>query len=537
MANSFKKVIDRLVWVQVAPSPSSHALAIAVACDQRNDVSRNPFVYQLASSTVLNRFNIISKSWNLVQSPALAGSFGAGAAIAFAPSFGAVGTLAAGSTTTNIVIGTALGTAVGLNMLANRGGSGEYGFKIRIIDTVAGKTEERFIIGNTAGTTPTITVDAAFTFTPSTGARYELLSGRVFMLGAGTTASNSWRSLEVGTNTLSTGLSITNLPATIGTDSSLMVLDEQYTPYDCVPGEGLVKGAFTYDTNIVSRKALVATASGAATLTGQATLGDAVVVANEYRNFQIRIVQDTVTPTAVGQRRIIASHTAGPSAVYTMGTAWSVQPSASAKFVIELPNLILARSSATTTVYTYNYTDFTIDNGTNNIPTATWSTTYFGAAPANNAVGGLWAPSFGIQPDPARNARHSFCYFFRGGSSTLDVLNIAGSITGTWTGAITYDGSVSLTVGTSGAYSPFGNEGRMFYMNVYVASALNQMYRFDVKNRVLSPWVPTDWIQSGTAASGNRIAAYAAIDGTDLYDVILLQSHLNSVAQELIVLV
>jgi hypothetical protein len=149
----------------------------------------------------------------------------------------------------------------------------------------------------------------------------------------------------------------------------------------------------------------------------------------------------------------------------------------------------------------------------------------------------MWAPSFGIQPDPARNARNSFCYFFRGGSSTLDVLNIAGSITGTWTGAITYDGSVSLTVGTSGAYSPFGNEGRMFYMNVYVASALNQMYRFDVKNRVLSPWVPTDWIQSGTAASGNRIAAYAAIDGTDLYDVILLQSHLNSVAQELIVLV
>jgi hypothetical protein len=357
------------------------------------------------------------------------------------------------------------------------------------------------------------------------------------MLGAGTVAANIWRSFEVAANTLSTGLSTTGLPATIATDSSMMVLDEQYTPFDCVPGEGMIKGAFTYDTNLVARKALTATASGASSLTGQATLGDAVVAANEFRNFQIRIVEDTVTPAAVGQRRIIASHTAGPSAVYTLGTAWTTQPSSSAKYVIELPNLLLLRSSATTTVYTYNYTDATINNGTNNITAGSWSTTYFGAAPAANATGGLWAPSFGIQPDPARNARHSFCYFFRGGAATLDVLDIAGSITGTWTGAITYDGQVSLTVGTCGCYSPFGNEGRMFYMNIYVPNALNQIFRFDVKNRVLSPYAPTDFVQAGTAAPGNRMAAYAAIDGTDLYDVLLLQSHLVTTAQELIALV
>jgi hypothetical protein len=33
------------------------------------------------------------------------------------------------------------------------------------------------------------------------------------------------------------------------------------------------------------------------------------------------------------------------------------------------------------------------------------------------------------------------------------------------------------------------------------------------------------------------MAAYAAIDGTDKYDVVLLQSHLSTVSQELIVLV
>lgn len=538
MANTFKKVLDRLQWVQVAPAPNAHAAAACLAADVRSDVSRNPFVYQLSSATALNRFNIVTKGWNFVQSPALAGTFGAGAAIAFAPSLGLVGTIAAGATTSKVTLSTALPTAVGLNMLANRGGSGEYGFKLRIIGYAAGKTEERFIVGNTAGTTPAISVLSPFTFTPAANDRYEIVAGRVFMLGAGATASNIWRSLEVASNTLSSGLSTANLPATIGTDTALLVLDEQFTPYDMTPGCGMVLGAFNYDTGLVARYALAATAAAASTLTGQATLGDAVVAANEYRNFQIRIVQDLTTPAAVGQRRIIASHTAGPSPVYTLGTAWTTTPSANAKFVIELPNLILARSSATTSVYTYNYGDATVNNGTNSIAAAAWSTTYFGVAPAANAAGGLWAPSFAIQPDTDRNARHSFCYFFRGGgATTLDVLDIAGSITGTWTGAITYDGAVALNTGTSGALGACEQEGRMTYMNIYAASAVNQMFRFDAKNRALSPYTPTQWLQSGTAAAGNRMACYAAIDGSDAYDVVLLQAHLATNAMELIPLV
>jgi hypothetical protein len=538
MANTFKKVIDRQMWVQTSPTPNATAAATCLCSDLRSDVSRNPFVYQLSSATVLNRFNIVSKSWNFVQSPALAGTFGAGAAMVFAPSQGLKGVLAAGATTSSVVVSTAFPTAVGLNMLANRGGSGEYGFKIRIIGNAVGKVEERYIVGNTAGTTPTITLNAPLTFTPSLNDEYEILSGRVFMLSAGVMAANAWRSFEVASNTLSTGLTITGLPATVGTDTSLVALDEQYTPYDCRPGEGMVKGSFVYDTNLNTRSALAATAAGASSITGQVTGGDAVVKANEYRNFQIRIVQDLINPTAVGQRAIIASHTAGPSPVYTMGAAWAVTPSATAKYVIELPNLILGRSTATTTVYTWNYNDTTINNGTNNIVTNAWSTTYFGAAPAANGVSGTWMPSYGIQPDPARNARQSFNYFFRAnGSPTIDVLDIAGAIAGTWTSGVVYDGALSLTTGTCGAYAPFENEGRMFYMNVYVASAANQIYRFDVKNRVLSPFTATDNIQAGTAALGQRMAAYAALDGTDTYDVVLLMSHLSTTTQELVVLV
>ena len=538
MPNVFKKVIDTPVWRQVAPTPNAHAAAACLASDMRSDVSRNPFVYQLVSATVLNRYNIVTKGWSFILNPGLGGTFGAGAACAFAPSFGLVGTIAAGATTTSVVLSTALPAAVGLNMLANRGGSGDYGFKLRIIDTVAGRTAERYIVANTAGTTPTINVLSSFGFTPSAGARYEIVAGRVWMLSAGVLAATSFRSLEVASNALANG-GTTNLPATIGTDSSMVVLDEQYTPFDCNPGDGMIKGAYNYDTGLVARFALTATASGASTLTGQATLGDAVVSANEYRNFQIRVVEDTVTPAAVGQRRIIASHTAGPSPVYTLGTAWATQPSASAKYVIELPNLILLRSTATTTVYVYNYTDATINNGTNNIVAGAWSTTYFAAAAAANAAGGMWAPSFGIQPDVARNARHSFCYFFRGGAATLDVLDIANTITGTWTSAIVYDGSPGAfpATGSSGCYAPFDNEGRMFYMNLYVASAVNQIFRFDVQNRVLSPYTSTDFIQAGVAAVGNRMAAYCAIDGNDTYDVVLLNSHLSTIAQEMIALV
>ena len=179
-----------------------------------------------------------------------------------------------------------------------------------------------------------------------------------------------------------------------------------------------------------------------------------------------------------------------------------------------------------------------MNNGTNSIAANAWSTTYFGAAPAANAAGGLWVPSFGIQPDAARNARHSFCYFFRGGAVTLDLLDIAASITGTWSGAIVYDGANnSFGAGTTGCYSPYGQEGRMAYINVYVASQISQIYRFDVKHRVFSPYTPTDFIQAGTAALGGRMAAYAAIDGTDKYDVVLLQSHLSTISQELFAMV
>ena len=112
--------------------------------------------------------------------------------------------------------------------------------------------------------------------------------------------------------------------------------------------------------------------------------------------------------------------------MYTLGSAWTVQPSATAKYVIELPNLLLLRSSATNSLYVYNYNKENITNGTNTINANAWSTTYFGTASAVVGAGCMIMPSFGIQPDIGRNARHSFVYFLRGGASaSIDLLDIA----------------------------------------------------------------------------------------------------------------
>jgi hypothetical protein len=118
----------------------------------------------------------------------------------------------------------------------------------------------------------------------------------------------------------------------------------------------------------------------------------------------------------------------------------------------------------------------------------------------------------------------------------MDLFDIAGGTTGAWTDAIVYDGGVSTGTGSCGAYAPYENEGRFFYLNDYVASRSCQIQRFDVQNRVMSPMTPTQFVQSGTAAVGSRMASYCVFDGTDKYSMIFLESHLSNNCQELLVL-
>lgn len=497
---AFKDIIDLPEWRPIANAITTNAAGMYTAFDQRGTEDRIPLIYYLTSAATLSAYNVKNDEWLALASPALTGTFGAGAGAILHPSQGPRGTITTGATTSTIVLSTALPAAVGSNQLANRG-DGTRGFRIKIVGSSAGgsgKTEERLIIGNTAGTTPTIRVDTPFSFTPASGDTYEILSGRVFLLSAGTLAAGMWKYYDIATNSYSGNLATTNLPATVGTDSTLCALSERYNPYNRLAGDGFLVGASTYNGGIYN--CLLATGSSGTTLTGQASSGDAAVLANEYRNFQIRIVEDTAIPTAVGQRRNITSHTAGVSPVYTV-PAWTVTPSTTCKYVIENnDDRIILWSSASTSSFCYN------------IAANTWDTTTFAARGSAVGAGCKAEQAYGIVPDADKNARNSFIYSIRGGaSSAIDVFDIAGAATGAWTNAINYGNlATTFTTGTSAAYDPNTNQGRYIYIN---QSGTQRNLRFDCLNRVLESWAFLRYAQ-GAVTVGEKSAMTFFYDGS-----------------------
>lgn len=458
------------------------------AYDMRGRRYAHPIVFTPNQTNSLGAYSIYGDAFFVQSTQTLlaAGTYVSSQSCAhvLAPSQGPNGTLTTGNTTTKVKISTALPGSVRANQLANRGDG--LGYIIRIIGNSAGgsgKTEERRIIGNTSGTTPTIQLDEALSFTPASGDRYEILSGRLYMLGALSTSAGSWRFWDVATQSVSANLSNTNQPSvssSIGLVHQMIALDEAYVPYNRNPGEGFLVGAATYDASSANwvKSCLTATLTGANVITGQLSGGDASVLANEYRNFQIRIVEDTDTPTAVGQRRRITSHTAGASAVYTLASNWTVTPSPTAKFVIEndTDKIILWSANQTPT---YNW----------NITAGTWDTTTW-AARTTAQIAGQAHQAFSIVPDGDKNARQSFIYSHRvAATSVYDIFDIAGGATGAWTTAVTpatLQPSLSANTVTSGAQVPWTQEGRYFYFQLNSGLSNTQfgvIYRFDMKNQ------------------------------------------------------
>lgn len=584
---NWKDILDLQEWRPRAVAPNAHAAGGCIAGDLRNDESRHPYIYQLVSNTVLNAYDVKNDGWMYIGSPALAGTFGIGANMTFMGHRGPRGVLKAGCNTTTLVatslqlvspiaamawtraaavitftktahgllanqyvevtvtsdaaaipVGVYLVTAVatdtfnvtGLagggaagtatvnncgyvcqNQLANRGDG--VGYKIRVIGLTTGKTEESYITANTASAVPTLTIAPALTFSPSAGDLFEILSGKVMMVGAGTVASGSWQAYDVACNVFTWNQAFANLP-TAATDSNLICLDEQRVPVDQVVGEGFL-GKIT------------ATAVAPTTIQSVAAQGDAAVLQNEYRNFQIRIVEDTVNPTANGQRRLIQSHTAGPNPTYTVA-AWTVQPSTSAVYVIENPNYIIYCTGGQTNTYTY-----TMD-GTSAQAADTWNTGTFGARGTAPGAGVMSYQPFGLADlDANKTIRYSHICYFRGGAvfNTMDVLDIAGGANGLWTNASTTYPNIgtyhatALSAGACGEYASQDN-GRYFYIRF---PATQLFFRFDVLTRNMVP-MPMLRYTDTAVLIGARMTTTGFFDGSTGIAVILL---LRNTATEL----
>ncbi len=489
-ALAFKDLIDLPCWRPLAPCTAPSAAGSCWAWDARNAPRNIPFHYLLLNATSLLAYSPQNDEWLPLGSPALAGTFGAGAAAVLHPTQGPRGVLAAGNTPSAVVLSTALPAAVAPNQLANRGDG--VGFTIRLIGNAAGssgKTEERVIVANTGGTTPTITLDAPLSFTPVAGDSHEIRSGRVYMLSAGTLAAGVWKHYDIATNTFSANLATTNLPATIGTDSALVALSEGHVPSDAPDSSSGFLG-------------LITAAAGGTSTTLNSTAGvlPSTLQINEYRNFQVRIVEDTANPTAVGQRRRIASHTAGATATWTLASAWAVTPSPTARFVIENDDDKILLFTNQTAVYTYN------------VSANSWDTTTFAAATAAGGAGLVAAQAHGIIRDTTGNARHSLIFRVRGGGgSQIDVLDIAGSTNGSWSADVPYGNrSQTFAAGTCGAADPITNGGRYLYLQ---PNGGQRFSRFDLRNRVLEPWTYLGF-PPGTALVGGKLAMAWFVDGT-----------------------
>jgi hypothetical protein len=473
--------------------------------------------------TYNNKYDAFTQTLNTLG---LGGSNSGGCTVTYCPTFSPMGAIAVGATVSKVTLTTALPSSVSTNQLANRGDG--LGFIVRIIGNAGGSSgliQERRVVANTSGTTPTIWFDKPLSFIPATGDRYEFLSGSVLFLNTGASSqANIFRRYDVLTNSFSS-LSTTGMIATIPSSyNQLIALDEQYVPYDRNPGEGQIVGASTYDAaGDFTKKCLLATGSAAGTLTGQAVAGDADVVANQYRNYQIRIVEDTAIPTAVGQRKRITSHTAGASPVYTLASNWTVTPSTNCKFVIENDtDRIIAFHAGTTTIYNY----FISNLGNTTATANTWDTTSWSARANVISQGGITWHAFGIKSNAENTVKSSTILSFRGSVTTYDLFNIAGAATGSWTNGLTAiqisGASTDQFVGFETyhfAYNPHSQNGAYIYTalgtNNFQANAQRSFIRINSINGIIEKIAGPKIAQTITSSFNSKVSFCAVFQDGD----------------------
>jgi hypothetical protein len=283
-------------------------------------------------------------------------------------------------------------------------------------------------------------------------------------------------------------------------------MSEDYVPNNRVPGSGFVNGSATAN----GKNCVQATAASSTSITGSGM--PAGLLDNEYRNFQIRIVEDTVNVTAAGQRRRITSHTSGAAGVFTV-PAWTVTPSSSAKFVVEYDDDKILLFTGSAFVYTHN------------IAGNTWDTSTFAAPAVASGAGVVVAGNFGVVPDVQKATRHSHIYRVRGGNSqVIDILDIAGAATGVWQPDIWYGGKAqTFTTGTSGAHDPVTMGGRFLHLCV---NGTQRFVRFDMKNRVLEAGTFLSAPPSTAVVGGKCAMSYLIDDPTKIGFLVNIPSSL-----------
>jgi hypothetical protein len=444
-----KPVLHRKEWQFMTPAPVASAAAMFVVFDQ-NDVA-NLALY-ITSNTSAYLYHHDEDAWVQIASPALAGTFGAGAcgtSSRWSNTVTANGGSTTTATTTAAITGICIGRTVRFLTGANAGV--EATITGAIIVPGGTSTIQFAALGAAVANTDTFIVSVS-TF---------------YVLGAGTLAAASFRSYDVLTATW-TSLTNTGLPATWGTDGVMC----------CTAG--------------ISQFATgTATSGTSTTLTNSAKAW----ATNQWCNSQVRITAGT----GIGQIRTIATNT---GTVLTVSAAWTVTPDATSVYAIESnqDHIYLVGNNAVT-MYRYSRAA--------NTWTTLAPTTARAAAPAAGAslnwVGKTGDANWALEAD-IKDGR--YLYSVRGGASTvIDRYDIAGGTAGAgaWL-ALTYPGATeTFTTGSSADWS-----GRYIYIR---KDATNRFFKFSVRGNYMEA-LATNLYADGAAVLGCKIWV-KDYDGTD----------------------
>jgi hypothetical protein len=443
-----KPLLHRKEWQIMTPAPAATVAAAFIAYDP-NDVD-NLALY-VVSNTLAYLYHHDEDAWVQIASPALAGTFGAGAC-GTAYRWSNTVTANGGSTTTATTTATITGLCIGrtVRFLTGANAGVEATITGAIIVPGGTSTIQFAALGSAVVNTDTFIVD----------------TGLFIVLGAGTLAAGSFRSYDPLTATW-TSLTITGLPATWGTDGAM------------VASSGISQFA-----------------------TGTATSGTATTLvnsgkawtANQWTNFQVRITAGT----GRGQIRNISSNTGTTLTVPT----WTTNPDATSVYAIEAnQDFVYLVGNNAVTMYRYSRSA--------NTWTTMAPTTARAAAPGTGASLN-WVGKTGDANWANENAilDGRYLYSLRGGASAvIDRFDIAGGTAGAgaWL-ALTYPGATeTFTTGSSADWS-----GRYLYIR---KDATNRFFKFALRGNYLEP-LSTNLYPDGAALLGKKVWV-RDYDGTD----------------------
>jgi hypothetical protein len=473
--NGNRQILDLKKWEFCTPAPNA-TQAGAFVVSSRHFRQQQMYVRGTTDATM---YNPSEDAWVTLPSPALAGSFGAGAS-------GTAGAWSTGSTVGAASLTATAGTTstITTNQTLARD---LRGYKILIM---SGPNNGLVldIVSNTLGTNAIITVATqASAFSAST--TYRLMTPRFYVVGSGTLASGSFRVYDYATNTWTT-LSNTGLPATLGTDGKLIA-----TP-------SMVDGDFKHF------------ATGTATSATATTLVQTgkTWAASQWINYQVRITGGT----GAGQIRSITANTADSLTVAT----WTTTPDATSTYAISgNDDFLYYMGNNAVTLYRYS------------ISANTWSTlapTAARAAAPGAGMSGHWVHS--VEATDWNNESSIIngnrIYSFRGAAGgVLDYYNISAN---TWVSGVVYaPNSETFTTGTK--YALHG--GRLYIQK----EVTGRWFAYDFARSELFPW-STALYPQGAAVLGDTAFDVVYKDGaTEIYYVYFLLNTSSVLLRQMVI--